>query len=67
MTILFPLVTVPALTIGLDMTHYGALGTSLAAMVPTAIVGSYAHHKQGEKKDGRLERERAKGGLGSIV
>jgi uncharacterized membrane protein YfcA len=41
-------VTVPALTLCLDVTHYQALGTSLAAMVPTALAGTLTHYRQGE-------------------
>lgn len=37
-------VVVPALTIFTDMTHYQALGTSLCAMVPPAIVGTLTHY-----------------------
>uniref|UniRef100_I2CRK5 Membrane transporter protein n=2 Tax=Nannochloropsis gaditana TaxID=72520 RepID=I2CRK5_NANGC len=40
-------VTIPALTMCLEMSHYQALGTSLAAMVPTALVGTHSHHAQG--------------------
>lgn len=40
-------VTVPALTLCLGVSHYQALGTSLAAMVPTAVVGTYTHHTHG--------------------
>eukprot|EP00529_Nitzschia_sp_RCC80_P029693 CAMPEP_0113489886 /NCGR_PEP_ID=MMETSP0014_2-20120614/26759_1 /TAXON_ID=2857 /ORGANISM="Nitzschia sp." /LENGTH=320 /DNA_ID=CAMNT_0000383635 /DNA_START=50 /DNA_END=1012 /DNA_ORIENTATION=+ /assembly_acc=CAM_ASM_000159 len=40
-------VVVPALTISTDMNHYQALGTSLCAMVPTAIVGTLTHYQKG--------------------
>jgi uncharacterized membrane protein YfcA len=40
---------VPALTFCLDMNHYQALGTSLAAMVPTAASGAYIHARMGER------------------
>ena len=40
-------VVVPALTISTDMNHYQALGTSLCAMVPTAIVGTFTHYQKG--------------------
>jgi uncharacterized protein len=40
-------VVVPALTITTEMNHYQALGTSLCAMVPTAIVGTVTHYQKG--------------------
>lgn len=44
---LFFQVVVPALTIATDMTHYQALGTSLLAMAPTAVVGTFSHYRRG--------------------
>lgn len=40
-------IVVPALTIALDVSHYQALGTSLAAMTPPAAVGVYTHYAAG--------------------
>lgn len=40
-------VVVPALTLCTSMDHYTALGTSLAAMVLPAIVGTVTHYKKG--------------------
>jgi uncharacterized membrane protein YfcA len=40
-------IVVPALTIALDVNHYQALGTSLAAMTPPAAVGVYTHYAAG--------------------
>ncbi len=40
-------VVVPALTIFTSMDHYTALGTSLAAMVLPAVVGTLTHYKKG--------------------
>lgn len=40
-------IVVPALTIALDVNHYQALGTSLAAMTPPAAVGVYTHYTAG--------------------
>ena len=40
-------VVVPALTLCTSMDHYTALGTSLAAMVFPAIVGTATHFKKG--------------------
>jgi len=40
-------VVVPALSLFLDMNHYQALGTSLCAMVPTAVVGTATHMSKG--------------------
>jgi uncharacterized membrane protein YfcA len=38
---------VPALSLFTDLSYPVALGTSLAAMIPTAVVGSVAHFRQG--------------------
>jgi len=40
-------IVVPALSLFTDMNHYQALGTSLCAMVPTAIVGTATHMSKG--------------------
>jgi uncharacterized protein len=40
-------IVIPALTLLTDWTHYQALGTSLCAMIPTAMVGTYTHHRKG--------------------
>ena len=40
-------IVVPALTCCTELNHYEALGTSLCAMVPTAIVGTLTHAKHG--------------------
>ena len=40
-------IVVPALTLALDLNHYQALGTSLAAMTPPAAVGVYTHFAAG--------------------
>jgi len=40
-------IVVPALSLFTDMNHYQALGTSLCAMVPTAIVGTVTHISKG--------------------
>lgn len=40
-------VVVPALTLFTSMDHYTALGTSLAAMILPAIVGTITHYKKG--------------------
>lgn len=40
-------VTVPALTIATDLTHYQALGTSLCAMSLPAMVGTITHYQKG--------------------
>lgn len=40
-------VVVPALTVFTSMDHYTALGTSLAAMVLPAVVGTMTHYKKG--------------------
>jgi uncharacterized protein len=40
-------IVVPALTLALDLNHYQALGTSLAAMTPPAAVGVYTHYTAG--------------------
>eukprot|EP01039_Chlorochromonas_danica_P005483 gene5483-6037_t len=40
-------ITVPALTLFTDLDYQVALGTSLAAMLPTAIFGSLAHIRHG--------------------
>jgi uncharacterized protein len=40
-------IVVPALTIALDVNHYQALATSLAAMTPPAAVGVYTHYTAG--------------------
>lgn len=40
-------VVVPALSLFTDMNHYQALGTSLCAMVPTAVVGTATHMTKG--------------------
>lgn len=44
-------VVVPALTVGMpsehSLSHRAALGTSLCAMVPPALAGTYAHHLRG--------------------
>eukprot|EP00532_Pseudo-nitzschia_australis_P009747 CAMPEP_0168241284 /NCGR_PEP_ID=MMETSP0140_2-20121125/22705_1 /TAXON_ID=44445 /ORGANISM="Pseudo-nitzschia australis, Strain 10249 10 AB" /LENGTH=257 /DNA_ID=CAMNT_0008176109 /DNA_START=198 /DNA_END=972 /DNA_ORIENTATION=+ len=40
-------IVVPALSLFTDMNHYQALGTSLCAMVPTAVVGTVTHMTKG--------------------
>lgn len=40
-------VVVPALTLFTSMDHYTALGTSLAAMILPAVVGTITHYKKG--------------------
>mmetsp|Transcript_28996 Transcript_28996/g.78470 ORF Transcript_28996/g.78470 Transcript_28996/m.78470 type:complete len:306 (+) Transcript_28996:227-1144(+) len=40
-------IVVPALSLFTDMNHYQALGTSLCAMVPTAVVGTATHMSKG--------------------
>ena len=40
-------VVVPALTLCTSMEHYTALGTSLAAMIMPAMVGTITHYKKG--------------------
>jgi len=40
-------VVVPSLVLFTSMDHYTALGTSLAAMVPPAVVGTLTHYKKG--------------------
>ena len=40
-------VVVPALTVGTDLTHHQALGTSLLAMALPACVGTATHHAAG--------------------
>ena len=40
-------VVVPALTLFTSMDHYMALGTSLAAMILPAVVGTITHYKKG--------------------
>lgn len=40
-------VTVPALTIATDVTHYQALGTSLCAMSLPALAGTITHYQKG--------------------
>jgi len=40
-------IVVPALTLFTSMDHYTALGTSLAAMVMPAVVGTVTHYKKG--------------------
>jgi len=40
-------VTVPALTIATDLTHYQALGTSLCAMALPAFAGTVTHYQKG--------------------
>jgi hypothetical protein len=41
------IIVVPALTVALDVNHYQALGTSLAAMTPPAAVGVFTHYTAG--------------------
>ncbi len=40
-------IVVPALTLFTTMDHYQALGTSLAAMIAPAVVGTMTHYKKG--------------------
>jgi uncharacterized membrane protein YfcA len=40
-------IVVPALSLFTDLSYPVALGTSLAAMIPTAVVGSVTHFRQG--------------------
>eukprot|EP00534_Pseudo-nitzschia_fraudulenta_P001321 CAMPEP_0201118950 /NCGR_PEP_ID=MMETSP0850-20130426/3140_1 /ASSEMBLY_ACC=CAM_ASM_000622 /TAXON_ID=183588 /ORGANISM="Pseudo-nitzschia fraudulenta, Strain WWA7" /LENGTH=255 /DNA_ID=CAMNT_0047384457 /DNA_START=176 /DNA_END=943 /DNA_ORIENTATION=- len=40
-------IVVPALSFFTDMNHYQALGTSLCAMVPTAVAGTATHMSKG--------------------
>ena len=40
-------ITIPALVIFLGATQQLAQGTSLALIIPTAIMGAYAYHKRG--------------------
>ena len=43
---------VPALTIFLDLTHVEAEATSLLAIVPVALVGSWRQHRYGNLRAG---------------
>ena len=40
-------VTVPALTVFTDISHYQALGTSLCAMSLPALAGTFTHYQKG--------------------
>ncbi|MCX5751431.1 MAG: sulfite exporter TauE/SafE family protein [Candidatus Saganbacteria bacterium] len=40
-------ITIPALVLLLGATQQLAQGTSLALIIPTAIIGAYAYHKRG--------------------
>lgn len=56
-------IQIPALCLFTDIEYHTALGTSLAAMLPVAIVGSAAHLRQGTM----IARIAVPLGLGSLV
>ncbi len=60
-------IMIPAMVLLMALTQHAAQGTSLAVILPTALVGAFIHFRQGNIRPGRAAWVSAGGVLGAVA
>ncbi len=58
---------VPIMVLGFKLGQHAAQGTSLAAIIPTSIVGSLTHHRRGNLDGGHAAWMAGAGVVGAVL